>query len=110
MIVLVSTPAQPELDGYFKLVTWPITATPTTSDPSFPINASDPDNTSTRDVRVGTAMVQSDGTWSMDDNTQINPLLQDHVRYHAWQTEETGGYFAFRYVRSSLIHKGAHAE
>lgn len=193
---------QPELDGYFKLVTWPITTTPTTSDPNGPqsydgcistaaptgnssfsvrdaynplyndadpsnpvdinihtpqaqindaiakgwtidtayakyaidrpdpptidqsplpyvdpdsrtitgtgtpgykvtlyrenpnslISDSDPDNSSTRGDRVGTATVGEDGTWSIDDNTSINPQLQNHVRYHAWQTEEMSGY------------------
>lgn len=61
-------------------------------DPSAPIDSNDPDNTSTRGIRIGTATVQADKTWSITDNTRINPLFQGHVRYHAWQTENTSGY------------------
>ncbi|WEV42073.1 hypothetical protein OZX57_00745 [Bifidobacterium sp. ESL0682] len=68
-------------------------------DPSKPIKdvadasgPADPDNTKSRGTRIGTVTVGSDGKWEMYDLARIDPAKQDHVRYHAWQTETTTGY------------------
>ncbi|MDF7666176.1 hypothetical protein [Bifidobacterium sp. ESL0745] len=58
-------------------------------DQSHIIDLNKPNNPETRGIRIGSAEVGADGTWSIADSRKIDTNLQHSIRYHAWQTDSS---------------------